>query len=455
MSDNVVVCVKRKRCEDAQTSMFIMEEGSLQQEMSMLGKNIERRGLMLSRVGQMDVDLDYKEGDYEHIMKQMKPLDCDRRMSKRPRPAKLVPRRLEALGDLVMIDMSQIATEPQIEKKGKRGTKILDPSSRNLMALLMSSDVSTDVLARDMKESILSGADVNCQVPQTGATALLIAVDIGCYSLVSLLLQRGSQLDIHSTAGQTALQLAHERRGQFKQDIDRERIVLVLEESTRRQLREKESEDELRDVDYVVDVFRSTRNCEQEAVTALEQETAPQVRVPGLRISEQEDGMHCAIAFEYDSDWSDLADDEEPDSNDERYAGNDYPDEEEGLYEDDDLLEYDLSGGEGEHSEDVTLEQKMARFKAKYETLGYLPGNRTGQVIRSSAGVAGTADYDPGQCTEIQLGDQRASPKEFKFCGLPKYGMDLSDVEDTDLYQHTDKPAPLTIPFDYELDMSD
>ena len=32
--------------------------------------------------------------------------------------------------------------------------------------------------------------------------------------------------------------------------------------------------------------------------------------------------------FEYDSDWSDLADDEDPDSNDERFAGNDYPEEE-------------------------------------------------------------------------------------------------------------------------------
>ena len=38
------------------------------------------------------------------------------------------------------------------------------------------------------------------------------------------------------------------------------------------------------------------------------------------------------LVFEYDSDWSDLADDEEPDSNDERFAGNDYPEEGEGTY---------------------------------------------------------------------------------------------------------------------------
>ena len=36
------------------------------------------------------------------------------------------------------------------------------------------------------------------------------------------------------------------------------------------------------------------------------------------------------LVFEYDSDWSDLADDEDPDSNDERFEGNDYPEEGEG-----------------------------------------------------------------------------------------------------------------------------
>ena len=36
-------------------------------------------------------------------------------------------------------------------------------------------------------------------------------------------------------------------------------------------------------------------------------------------------GGEVELVFEYDSDWSDLADDEEPDSNDERYDGNDYP----------------------------------------------------------------------------------------------------------------------------------
>src|SRR5690606_16447955 len=51
------------------------------------------------------------------------------------------------------------------------------------------------------------------------------------------------------------------------------------------------------------------------------------VRVEGLRINSA-DGEVELVDTEYDSDWSDLGDDEEPDSNDERFEGNDYPDEE-------------------------------------------------------------------------------------------------------------------------------
>jgi hypothetical protein len=40
-----------------------------------------------------------------------------------------------------------------------------------------------------------------------------------------------------------------------------------------------------------------------------------------------DDGRGELLHF-YDSDWSDLADDEDIDSNDERYEGNDYPEEE-------------------------------------------------------------------------------------------------------------------------------
>ena len=49
---------------------------------------------------------------------------------------------------------------------------------------------------------------------------------------------------------------------------------------------------------------------------------APIVQVEGLRLGA---AGQAELVFAYDSDWSDLRDDEDPDSNGERFAGNDYP----------------------------------------------------------------------------------------------------------------------------------
>ena len=53
------------------------------------------------------------------------------------------------------------------------------------------------------------------------------------------------------------------------------------------------------------------------------------LRVDGLRILDGQGHVELSLEGAYDSDWSDLGDDEEPDSNDERFHGNDSPDEEE------------------------------------------------------------------------------------------------------------------------------
>ena len=65
------------------------------------------------------------------------------------------------------------------------------------------------------------------------------------------------------------------------------------------------------------------------------------LRVNGLRILDDRLG-HVRISSEegaYDSDWSDLGDDEDPDSNDERFPGNDYPDEEDDEEEEEIVVE--------------------------------------------------------------------------------------------------------------------
>ena len=77
---------------------------------------------------------------------------------------------------------------------------------------------------------------------------------------------------------------------------------------------------------------------------------APVVQIDGLHIGVTGE---VELVFDYDSDWSDLADDEEPDSNDERFDGNDYPedredDDDEDDSEVDDDERYGEWGGRGE-----------------------------------------------------------------------------------------------------------
>jgi hypothetical protein len=85
--------------------------------------------------------------------------------------------------------------------------------------------------------------------------------------------------------------------------------------------------------DYIVDVYCSSglsKISEPDAASSHSQ--AKVVCVPGLKfssdaISGEIVDIELVDTFAYDSDWSDLGDDEDPDSNDERYAGNDYPDD--------------------------------------------------------------------------------------------------------------------------------
>lgn len=83
--------------------------------------------------------------------------------------------------------------------------------------------------------------------------------------------------------------------------------------------------------DYVFDIFmlNSTNDNSTKENTVVskenEQSKCPTIKIEGLHILN--DGR-CELVHTYDSDWSDLADDEDIDSNDERYEGNDYPEEE-------------------------------------------------------------------------------------------------------------------------------
>lgn len=82
------------------------------------------------------------------------------------------------------------------------------------------------------------------------------------------------------------------------------------------------------DEDYVFDIFMVNNNdniIDSDKHDNRDTFDGPRVKIEGLHILDDGRGE---LVHHYDSDWSDLADDEDVDSNDERYEGNDYPEEE-------------------------------------------------------------------------------------------------------------------------------
>ncbi len=223
-----------------------------------------------------------------------------------------------------------------------------------------------------------------------------------------------------------------------------------------------------------------------------------------------EDGQVELVS--YDSDWSDLADDEDPDSNDERYFANDYPDESDddnggGLFDDGDDDRADHGSDSDEDYDTIKKEfrnRKAHLAKSRREvnqeiedeleavlTEGGRSGgpifdrhNSVGRVIRPhTIGVADSLDQNSESLraiwdTEIEDDEDNmpmkdrllqmrirtgmafaSNPREFNEAGLPKYGFDLSD-DDQDRLDMVHgvanaKPSRETLAYDSEMDQSD
>ena len=135
-----------------------------------------------------------------------------------------------------------------------------------------------------------------------------------------------------------------------------EELVLLLNKTASKSIHEREilasivsdsrsvrtdTAPEDRDEDMIVDIFATDTalSCPSSETASDEDgvetkargnfgsELTPLVAIEGLRIDGASNTVDF-VEFDYDSDWSDLGDDEDPDSNDERYHGNDYPEEE-------------------------------------------------------------------------------------------------------------------------------
>ncbi len=169
---------------------------------------------------------------------------------------------------------------------------------------------------------------------------------------------------------------------------------------------EREGEGKAEDREFVYDIFSTDQPMETETGAAIasididkekegqEQSSVPAgvplVSVQGLRI-DSSSGLVEFLEFDYDSDWSDLGDDEDPDSNDERFHGNDYPEEETDEDSDgnggkrmylSDEEEDEVSSEEGDERRET--EKDLASFRGRPAKLGHTRAGRfaTGHVTR-------------------------------------------------------------------------
>jgi len=405
----------------------------------------------------------------------------------------------------------------------KAGTRIIDPMTRALDAVLQrislptlamhtpvspfgtgagggsaDSGVDTHVdthVAEAYVNDIVSNANasnVNHFRASDGLTPLMATTACSSMRGVNLMLRLGADVGAVDASGRSALYYAHEAR-RLRPDLGEcMKVLLALQNAAAEAMDEGGAgEDGLHDDlddDYVYDIFAVPPTAGADGLGLMEGQwdaaataaaaLGPAVEVPGLHIGDDD------VLFVYDSEWSDLADDEDPDSNDERHFGNDYPDEEEeegqgfllkdtgGDEEYADFIGEARTHGDGygsgdsfdlekEEDDDDDIGDIHAHGDASFRMM---PGKslvqslRVGQVVRPQ--VMYTEDEDVGF---IDLGLDDWGKGGQKGCGrggIPRFGAELSDDErDMDvqesMFGFDRKPPSHSVAYDSDLDGSD
>jgi hypothetical protein len=250
--------------------------------------------------------------------------------------------------------IASAATKPKV-------TSILNPPTRQLEQGIerAMSGGTFDLIVSALE----SGANVNHRRRDEhgGLTALMAAATHCNLRMAKRLIARGADALVTDTKGMTALDMARTATVPYSQlETKLELQQWLYRAAVRQQQDQTQTEDaetgreatrsfdtrDIKDDEFVYDVYRIVRPsssiptsssacsgpsmsepgaAQRPDVSADHQTNVPVVHIEGLQIN---DAGQVDLVFEYDSDWSDLADDEDVDSNDERYEGNDYPEEE-------------------------------------------------------------------------------------------------------------------------------
>lgn len=447
---SLVVRVKRKRGEESAASLYLVEEAPSAKKKSSI-RHIERelaqlsasqdekptQRILLRKVHTIDATDNVDTATYSSLKRSREVAELeDAPETPASNAIMWVTQGKKAytdadVGSLLIVDMAQVPMRSEVKSPTKKGVKILDPMTRQLDAAIASSYASGDL--SPLREAIERGADINHScVSCGGISALMVAAYYHNTALASWLIVRGADVllcdsDARSAIDYVSLQPSSPAACEISQLI-------------RHTIQDKRSEipDILSD-DYVYDIY-----CIPNSIPASN-EAASTSELPTVHVS----GLHFDslgnVEFCYDSDWSDLADDEDPDSNDERFEGNDYPDE-----SDDEAVAIGDT-----YAEDVDSdEEQMPRFQRRGVGRVLKPfamhdaqmptndrENRLKNLwdLRPGKGDSGSEDeYRDAEEERLENMAHRtgmhvgASHREFDASGLPKYGCDLSDDGDID-----------------------
>lgn len=359
--------------------------------------------------------------------------------------------------------------------------KILDPTTRLLDNGITKAIQRADF--NDISSALIQGGNPNYQQPiEKGGYTILMAA---AFKLNLRMVKRVLSYDVNVLAtnkdGQTALDLVKDNK--LNQETCQE-IRQLLQTAMIKAYQKSysnpmsDSQNTNNQDNFVIDIYciktDQDSNDQEEITGQSTNETSKMdvsnnnpssmVFVEGLRIAD--DGNVELI--DYDSDWSDLADDEDPDSNDERHYANDYPDEsdEEGggkLFRDEDEASDDEDmyhiraqrrGFEEADEDEAEIELNQYLQEGSSNVPFFDRSSSIGRVVRpvydestsafrhdtkSLQKLYGEEDADEEDCNDHQdrikgmrqrTGVAFASnPREFDSQGLPKYGHELSDDE--------------------------
>ena len=309
----------------------------------------------------------------------------------------------------------QAGTTSNTNEHMKTSHRILDPATRLLDKGIATAIRNGDF--NDLSAALIQGADPNYQMVSSsgGYTALMAAATKSNVRMVRRLLLKAVDVLAVNADGKTALDLVPTKlTARNSSDVTeiRSLIVRAVEaEGQRSRLKAFVESESCSSDNYVYDIYSVSSAVDAAAVSSEAPFSA--VQVEGLKIV-GESNIDIDLLLSYDSDWSDLGEDEDPDSNDERFHGNDYPEEaasdEEDLldpaYDDDDDL--DDAAAENSSDDEMPHSSRMGRSYSDRRDMSIGKGRLDGD----------NSDYD--EDVDVQYDNAHEAQSRPTGCQLPR-----------------------------------